>query len=157
MRLLTIVLTAFLSACNNSGNLGVGCTKVFAAGVLIELVDADTREPITGATLVLTDGAYTDTMVEGHAGTYLGAHEREGTYQLNVVASNYEPHAEGGIIVPKGHCHVDTQNLTVELELSIAPVTLTFLVTEEEDGSVEIRQVHEIRRPLDKPPTTKSP
>ena len=94
----------------------VACTTVFVYGLNVTLVDADTGAAIDGATLTLTEGAYSETMEAfPGSGYYVGAGERAGTYTLTAEADGYESQTVTDIVVGADECHVIPVTLTVEL------------------------------------------
>lgn len=93
------------------------CTLEFVYGVQVELTDAETGEPVSDATLVLTEGTYTETMEEIMPGQYVGAGERKGTYDLTVEAEGYNSESRSGIEVDADLCHV----IPVRLEIELTP------------------------------------
>ena len=98
---------------------GVPCTQLYAYGLTVRLSDAATGEPIAGATLVLSDGSYVETMQELSAdfdpGAYVGAGERPGTYTLTVQADGYQSTVIEDIGILADICHVIGRALDVEL------------------------------------------
>ncbi|UCC32091.1 MAG: carboxypeptidase regulatory-like domain-containing protein, partial [Phycisphaerales bacterium] len=73
------------------------CTAIFAYGLTVRVMD-ENGDPVSGATLTLTEGDYVETIpgppgsgVEPEPGVYLGAGERAGTYTLTVEAEGFEP------------------------------------------------------------------
>ncbi len=93
----------------------VVCTTVFVYGLNVRLTDSESGQPITGATLILTDGDYTETMMETGDGQYVGAGERAGTYELTITADSYATETRGMIVITADECHVQPVNLDIEL------------------------------------------
>lgn len=94
------------------------CTTLYAFGVSATVRDARSGAPISGATLVLVDGTYRETMTSfGVAGSYAGAGERAGTYTLTATANGYQPSAPRTVVVTEDAegCHVVGQSVTIEL------------------------------------------
>ena len=81
------------------------CTEIFVYGVNVTVTDAN-GDPITGATLTLTEGTYVETMQELQAGSYAGAGERAGTYTLTVEAAGFVTQTLDNIVVDEDECHV---------------------------------------------------
>jgi len=94
---------------------GPVCTEVFVYGVNVTLTDTETGEPVTGATLVLSEATYTETMREITPGQYVGAGERPGTYELTVEAEGFLPESRSMIVVTADECHVIPVNLDIAL------------------------------------------
>lgn len=97
-------------------NDGVVCTAVFVYGVNVTVAD-ENGNPVSGATLTLTDGDYTEVMEEFEPGTYVGAGERAGTYSLTVEAEGFESTIIEGIAVDEDECHV----IGVTREVTLTP------------------------------------
>lgn len=97
---------------------GVICTLQFVYGVNVTVTD-ENGEPVSGATLTLTEGAYSETMMElgdFQPGVYVGAGERAGTYTLTVDADGFETAVIEDIVVDADICHV----IPVTREVSLA-------------------------------------
>ena len=79
------------------------------------VTNADTDEPISDATLTLTEGDYTETMMELSEGNYAGAGERAGTYTLTVEADGFGTQTIEDIFVDADECHVTpvTQDISL--------------------------------------------
>jgi len=108
-----LVLAAALPGC---GDAPVGCTTIYAYGVSATVRNAANNAPVTGATLVLVDGAYRETMMSfGPPGQYAGAGERAGTYTLAVMAPGFTTSAARTIVVTADECHVRGQVVTIDL------------------------------------------
>ncbi|MHC4090564.1 MAG: carboxypeptidase-like regulatory domain-containing protein [Planctomycetota bacterium] len=112
-----VLVVAALAAAGCEAERGVVCTEIFAYGVNVTVTD-QADEPVTGAVLTLTDGAYSETMEELAEGEYAGAGERAGTYTLVVGADGFEPATIEGIIVDADECHVIPQVRAVTLSPS---------------------------------------
>ena len=95
---------------------GVFCTEIFVSGVNVSVTD-ENGDPISGATLTLTEGDFSETMIELRAGEYVGAGERAGTYTLTIEAEDFEPVTIDDIVVDADECHV----IPVMLEVSLTP------------------------------------
>jgi hypothetical protein len=54
----------------------------------------------------------------GPGGEYSGAIERRGTYSLVVEAPGFLPETIDSVVVTENVCHVNTEELTVELQPS---------------------------------------
>lgn len=96
---------------------GCGCSDEARAGLSISVIDASTGGRICDATVVATDGSYSETLVAvGGSGSceYVGATERAGTYDL-AVSSGSRTASATHVVVPNGTCHVTTQMVSVTL------------------------------------------
>lgn len=93
---------------------GIVCTEQFVYGVNVSVSD-ENGDAVTGATLTLTDGDYTETMDEISDGEYVGAGERAGTYSLTVEAAGFESVTIDDIEVNADECHVLPESREVEL------------------------------------------
>lgn len=92
------------------------CTTLYAYGVSVTVRNARTGEAIAGATLVLVDGSYRETMMPiGPPGSYAGAGERPGTYTLTVSAQGFQPAPPRTLVVTGDACHVRGQAVAVDL------------------------------------------
>lgn len=81
------------------------CTQEYVYGVVVALRDPD-GDPIDDATLILSDGNYSEEMDSQEPGLYVGAGERPGTYRLSISAPGFEPQVLQQITVSSGTCHV---------------------------------------------------
>ena len=94
---------------------GVICTANLVYGLSVTLTDADTGAPISGATLTLTEGDFSEVMMELDAGQYVGAGERAGTYRLTIEADGFAPRTEENIVITANVCHVNPVALPISL------------------------------------------
>lgn len=116
---------------NENGRLllplqSVECAGTGEAAVVVEVLDARTEQPPTrGATLVVREGVYSDSMSraapwEGQGGAkellLSGATERSGTYDLDVRSPGYHSWRAGNVGVNRGRCGVEPVRLRVYLE-----------------------------------------
>lgn len=81
------------------------CTQLYAYGVTINLVSPG-GQAVTGATLTLSEGTYTETMQEVMPGSYVGAGERPGRYSVQVQAPGYLPATLTDLVAGSDECHV---------------------------------------------------
>jgi hypothetical protein len=81
------------------------CTLEAVFGVNISLTD-EAGEPVAGATLMLRDGGYQETMTELSPGDYAGAVERAGTYSVTIEAQGLATVTLQDLRVLAGECHV---------------------------------------------------
>jgi hypothetical protein len=115
-----VVLTSGISLLPNCSQFfpdNRGCTQVYVYGVNVTLTDAETGEPITGATLTLRDGDYVEVLEAFPTGDgeYAGAGERAGTYELTIAKVGYETQVIEDIVVTADECHVEGVHLDIEL------------------------------------------
>ena len=94
----------------------VFCTQICVYGLSVNLTDADTSDPVSGAVLTLVDGDYTETMQETDPGRYVGAGERAGTYSLTVQAEGYADTQIEEITLDEDECHVIPQTRDISLD-----------------------------------------
>lgn len=106
MRMLLVVsaVTFIFSSCGLIFD-GAVCTAVFVYGLNVTVVD-ENGDPVSGATLTLTEGDYSEVMEELRPGEYAGAGERRGTYTLAVEADGFEPVTIEDIVIDADACHV---------------------------------------------------
>lgn len=104
----------------NNGDNNIVCTAVFVFGLSVTVTD-DMGDPVSGATLTLTEGTYTETMAEFQTGQFAGAGERAGTYTLTVEASGFEPVTLNNIQITADECHVIPVNQDVTMTPTSAP------------------------------------
>ncbi len=94
------------------------CTDEAVAGIDVSVIDSSSGNPICDATIVITDGTYSETLHETSTDTscsYSGAYERAGTYDLVASAPNKTNVTQTGIVVMAGACHVLPQSITIEM------------------------------------------
>ena len=91
------------------------CTAEFVYGLSATVSDGDTGAAISDARLTLTEGDFSETMMDFMAGRYAGAGERAGTYTLIVEAPGYQSQTVEDIFVDKDVCHVIPVAVTIEL------------------------------------------
>jgi hypothetical protein len=94
------------------------CPPVFIYGVTVVLTDAQTGAPITEATLMLTDGSYTEQMQVFPSGSYVGAGGRPGNYTLTIEAAGFHSQTRTDIVVTSDPCNV----IPVTLEVALTPL-----------------------------------
>jgi len=88
---LLMALLAAGVACGGPYSSGTACTAEYIPGVVATVTRSDTGKPVSGATLTLTEGQFTEQMSEppGLPGYYNGAFERPGRYTLVVGAAGF--------------------------------------------------------------------
>jgi len=102
-----------LSACGESGP----CTTSVEPGIVVEVREAGTNLPAAdGATGLIMERLYTETLRQDGPGALAGADERPGTYALSVSKLGYGTFDTTGIQVKSGSCHVQTVTLQVFLQ-----------------------------------------
>jgi len=92
---------------------GQACTADYRYGLSISVVD-DAGDPVC-ATVTIVDGAYEEVSEEFECGTYVGAGERAGTYDITVEAEGYATQTIDGIVVDNDECHVIGESVDVVL------------------------------------------
>lgn len=114
--ILRVVLVGFILAANGCGQ---ACDAILKAGIVLTIVDGATENPIEEATVIATEGSYSETVnlpssppAPGHA---VLAFERHGTYRLEVQAPGYLPWVMSSVRVYRDDCHVETVALTARL------------------------------------------
>lgn len=101
-------LALLISGCPFPFNFGDGsniCTTVFVPGLTVSVTD-EQFNPVSGATLTLTEGSYSETMTELQTGQFSGAGERAGTYTLTVEANGFDTMILTDILITEDECHV---------------------------------------------------
>ena len=96
------------------------CTMEARSSFAVTVVDSASGAPVrTGATVRVTDGAFSDTLVAPgpQSSAYSGGvYERAGTYTVAVAHADYRPWQRTGVAVARDECHVQTQALTARLQ-----------------------------------------
>ena len=142
-RLLPILLLLQLPAvpaCSSGDDVPPTCNLAAEAAVVVTLLDADQQTPIVGATLVLSEGTYRETMSDFGDGTYAGGFERPGTYRVDASAAGYLPATVTDVLARSLPCGPETQNLTISLDPApVQPAEISIvLVWQETDGTVTV-------------------
>ncbi len=124
-RLITIVLATLvvLVGCgSDSGNEGYVCTASFEPGIVLEVRDGATNEPLADiATAMVSSLTFTEQMTvcamdqNGQGLLLCGAYERTGTYAISLRVDGYEPWNATGVVVVPASCHVATVQLAAEM------------------------------------------
>ena len=96
------------------------------AGIVVEIRDAMTDAYVADqATAIVSEGGFRDSLRvfdrvrvgEDFVGTTRGgAHERAGTYAVEVTAPGYSPWVRAGVQVRRDDCHVRTVSLVARLQ-----------------------------------------
>jgi hypothetical protein len=114
-------LTGLLLAVAGCDTLPLACTLEARAAISVEIRDSATFAPrADGATVAVTEGAYSDTLILcGWLGleglTRCGAWERAGTYDVLVTRPGYQPWTRAAVRVTSDACHVRGVALTALL------------------------------------------
>ncbi len=125
-RIIYFGLSLLLIGCgNDSGEDDLACTLSLEPGIVIEVRDALTEEPLAeNAIVIITNDNYSETLMvyeqEGSdlssAFSVAGAFERPGIYDINLTLSGYVSWSRSGVEVTSGICHVGTVRFTARLE-----------------------------------------
>ncbi len=116
-----IVALIASGACSNDDDKTqdpIFCTEEARPGLEIIVKDGIGGAALTeGVTVIATDGEYTETL-ESFTGSnsFVGAHERTGSYTIMVSKDGYNTFTSEPVIVDEDVCHVITENLEVILE-----------------------------------------
>lgn len=114
---LVSLVALFLIGCPSVMD-GVICTEIFVYGLNVTVTDGN-GDPVSGATLTLVEGDYTEIMIEidpmGQLGVYVGAGERAGTYSLTIEADGFALVTIDDIAIDADECHVIPVGLTLSL------------------------------------------
>ncbi len=119
-------LRLLLAAALSLGTAACACTDEGSFAVNVRVVDAATgASRADGATLVVREGAYADSMTGGPGSppVLAAAPEREGTYEVTVRRAGYRDWTRSGVRVGRGgSCNgLRSALLTAELEPLPAP------------------------------------
>ncbi len=113
-----IALSSFMlmiAGCDLNLPGGNVCTEIFIYGLTVYLTDQN-GDPVTGATVVITEGQYEETLEVVQDGFYTGAGERQGTYTLTIVAMGFEPVTINNIVITGDECHVTPVGRDITLQ-----------------------------------------
>lgn len=116
--ILRVLLLAFVVAADACSE---PCTLIQKHGIVLTIVDGATGSPFEGdVTVIVTDGSYTETvnppLFPPGARTAFLASERPGDYRIEVQAPGYVTWVATNVRVTRDDCHVETVELTAELE-----------------------------------------
>lgn len=116
MRLLVCLLALSSSSLTACVPGGTACTLEAIAGLVVTVEDAQ-GEPICDATVVAVDGDFEETLapVGGEPCAYAGAHERAGTYRIEVGKEGFQTEVVEDVVVEDGECHVAPEQVAVVL------------------------------------------
>ena len=106
-----------LAACGRLSDPAV-CPAIFPASVHVAAQDSLTGANVTpGATVTLTDGEYTHTVVAQPIVSAVGVGEnRAGTFTVTVSQAGYRTWTRTGVKVREGRCGAETVDLTARLQ-----------------------------------------
>jgi hypothetical protein len=102
----------------------IACTTDFRFGLVVSVVDEQTRTPVAaGATVLIVDGAYRDSVVvpgdpSDESRQLALAGERPGIYTIVVNKPGYASWSRAGVEVTRDDCHVQPVAVTAELQKS---------------------------------------
>ncbi|MEQ8273931.1 MAG: carboxypeptidase-like regulatory domain-containing protein [Deltaproteobacteria bacterium] len=112
--LLSILLAAALCSCGVET-----CSLVLIYGLNVTVVDDVSGRELCSADVTAVDGSYSEpltTFTSTAPCAYVGAGEREGTYEIRVEAAGYQPRTITDVEVEDGGCHVKPQTVEVRLQ-----------------------------------------
>jgi hypothetical protein len=95
----------------------VACTPSMETGLLVDVLDAGTGQPICDAVVTAIDGSYSERL-DTHGGCqYLGAFERAGHYDVLAEREGFQSQRASNVEVRMGTsgCHVVRTDLTIQL------------------------------------------
>jgi hypothetical protein len=110
-------LFAAVFALASDGCSSQQCAGNEVAGLSVEVTDMTNNAPITTATVMASDGNYSETLMTLDNGDYVGAFDRPGTYMMTVIAPGYVAQTVGPVTVTGSSCEVQTQTVNVALAL----------------------------------------
>jgi len=120
--LATVFGAAALGACASGPQslTGTICTLEARSSFAVTVVDSASGTALrSGATVRVTEGAFSDTLVAPAAAASVysgGVYERPGTYTVAVSHPDYRPWQRTGVPVSRDACHVQTQPVTARLQ-----------------------------------------
>lgn len=107
-------LVPLLSGCLDP--LGVACTHEAVPAFSVTVTDSVMGGDLSAAATVwVRDGSAVDTLDLTPNGTFTGAYERPGTYEVVAEHPDYLAWRLGGVRVREGTCHVITRTLEARL------------------------------------------
>lgn len=108
---LCLLLVATLVGCGNP----LVCTGEARPGLVVSVEHAGTGEPVAGALVVASDGAFADSARTREGRGVILALERPGTYEVTAEKEGFFRWTRSGVEVDEGPCHVETVALTARL------------------------------------------
>src|SRR5688572_19226539 len=102
---------------------GTVCDDIALAGIRLSVVDSLTAGVVTAPEVIVkaATGSFTDSIrvSSAQAATLVGlAHERPGTYTVDVTATGYATWRQAGVRVTEDECHVRPVTLVARLRRS---------------------------------------
>jgi len=116
LRVLVFTLSLVTAACTPLPG-GTACTEEARSGITLTVKHAITNADICDATVIATQGSFTETVQPsgGSPCTYAGLYERAGTYRVEVRKAGFITATEDNVTVTEDECHVNTVVRTVLL------------------------------------------
>lgn len=115
----------WMAGCSGLTHPNVVCTAEMVPAIVVEIRDARTGAALAyGARGVVRDGAYADSLRPAASSSAdlrdlysrAAAHERAGTYVVEVAHEGYATWTASGVRVPDEVCHVETAELRADLQ-----------------------------------------
>ncbi|MBM4346228.1 MAG: hypothetical protein FJ100_22875 [Deltaproteobacteria bacterium] len=96
----------------------LACDTSAAAGLVITVTQGLNGPVLCDAEVTVSDGATTEKVsAQGSPCVYTAAYEKPGTYTVVAAKAGLKSATKTGIVVDNGECHVETQQVTLVLEL----------------------------------------
>lgn len=92
----------------------VVCTQEFVYGLHIRVTDMN-GNPISGAQVFASEGAFSEQLTETDQGLYVGVGERPGSYLVHVSAPGYQARSDR-FTVTANECHVVPVRVTFAMD-----------------------------------------
>lgn len=93
------------------------CDTSAQAGLVITVTQGINGPVLCDADVTVSDGATSEKVsAQGSPCTYSTAYEKPGTYTVVAAKSGAKSTTKVGIVVTKGECHVEAQNVMLVLE-----------------------------------------
>ncbi len=101
-------------ACENV----VACDTSATAGLVITVTQGVNGHVLCDADVTISDGVTSEKVsAQGSPCVYTAAYEKPGTYTVVAAKTGMKSATKAGIVVNKGECHVEPQQVTLALEL----------------------------------------
>jgi hypothetical protein len=104
-------------SCVRGDNTPIACAAYAVAGVSVDVTNAATAGPICDATVTITDGSYSERLLETSC-RFVGAHERPGSYVVRAERTGFVSKEVGSVrvVTSGGDCpHVREVRLAMPL------------------------------------------